>query len=165
MSLKKVEQVKKDRFFRIWDILIYVIVVAVVVVLFITTAVTTDRSTLSAVSAYYNNDLVFAYDFEKDELEIKLAENAKIRHEDGASLTIVFCEDGGNLEDPKDYNLILINKSERSVSVTESDCSYRKDCVHTPALTSNAAIIVCSPHMLKIVPDNYVDDGEHLPVG
>ena len=41
MSLKKVNQVKKDRFFKIWDILIYGIVAVVIVALFL--AVTLRR--------------------------------------------------------------------------------------------------------------------------
>ena len=47
MSLKKVEQVKKDRFFRIWDILVYGVIIVVVVALFLAVTLTADKSSLT----------------------------------------------------------------------------------------------------------------------
>ena len=52
MSLKKVEQVKKDRFFKIWDILIYGIIAAVIVALFLAVTLTADKSSLSGIEGY-----------------------------------------------------------------------------------------------------------------
>ena len=75
MSLKKVEQEKKDRFFRIWDILVYGVIIVVVVALFLAVTLTADKSSLTAISAYYDNGVAFSYDFEKDELNIAMPDN------------------------------------------------------------------------------------------
>lgn len=165
MSLKKVEQVKKDRFFKIWDVLIYGIIAAAVVALFIAVTLTSDKSTLTAIDVYYNNAMAFSYDFETDEYKINLPQNIKVERDGAQALEIVFCTDGGSLYEPRDYNVIVIDKAERTVSVTDSDCSNRADCVYTPALKNNSSLIVCSPHHLRILPSDYEDDGQTLPVG
>ena len=165
MSLKKVEQVKKDRFFRIWDILVYGVIIVVVVALFLAVTLTADKSSLTAISAYYDNGVAFSYDFEKGELNIAMPDNVKVEDNGENTLTIIFCTNGGSLDKPESYNTIVIDKAERTVSVTESDCSNRKDCVHTPALKDSSSLIVCSPHHLRILPDDYRDDGQTLPVG
>lgn len=61
MSLKKVNQVKKDRFFKIWDILIYGIVAVVIVALFLAVTLTQDTSTLTGINIYYQDALAFTY--------------------------------------------------------------------------------------------------------
>ena len=115
MSLKKVRQVKKDRFFKLWDILIYGLIAAVVAALFIAAAFTADNSALQSVEVRYNNALAFFYDFSADEYEISLPQNIAVEeNEDG--LTVTFCTDGGSLTEPRDYNIIFIDKSARTVS-------------------------------------------------
>lgn len=165
MSLKKVEQVKKDRFFRIWDILVYGIIAAVIVALFLAVTLTSDKSTLEGIEVYYNNNLAFTYDFAEDKLDITLEDNIAVEENGARTLKILFCTDDGSLAEHTDYNLIEINKSERTVSVTESDCSNRKDCVYTAAIKNSSGLIVCTPHRLRIMPADYKDDGQTLPVG
>lgn len=164
MSLKKVRQVRKDRFFKIWDILIYGLIAAVVAALFIAAALTADNSALQSVEVRYNNALAFFYDFSADEYEISLPQNIAVEeNEDG--LTVTFCTDGGSLAEPRDYNIIFIDKSARTVSVTESDCSNRKDCVHTRAITNSSGVIACTPHRLEISPPGFSDIDGTLPAG
>lgn len=164
MSLKKVGQVKKDRFFRLRDLIVYGAIAAVVAVLFLTVFLTRDRSGLEAVEAYYRNTLAFSYDFVADEYEVYLPQNIAV--EAGESqITVTFCTDGGSLSEPCDYNIICINKISRSVSVTESDCSARRDCVYTSAITNNSGAIICTPHALRIVPLGEPEIDDTLPVG
>lgn len=165
MSLKKVEQVKKDRFFKIWDILIYGIIAAVIVALFLAVTLTADKSSLSGIEGYYNNNLAFTYNFAEDELKVVLTDNIKVEENNSDTVKLLFVTDGGSLTEHTDYNIIEINKSARSVRITESDCSNRKDCVYSPAITNSAGLIVCSPHRLRILPADYEDDGQTLPIG
>lgn len=164
MSLKKVQQVKKDKLFRLWDIPVYGVIVTLIVVLFVVFVFTADRSALSAIEVYYDNTLAFYYSFEQDEYTVYLSQNIAVE-EGESSLTVTFCTDSGNLQDPSDYNIIYIDKSATTVSVTQSDCSNRKDCVHTSAIKDSAGSIACTPHRLVIVPSDYTDDGQTLPIG
>ena len=75
MSLKKVEQVKKDKFFKIWDVLIYGIIAAVIVSLFLAVFFTADHSELREVQAFYRDELLFTYNFPNDELTVSMADN------------------------------------------------------------------------------------------
>ena len=165
MSLKKVNQVKKDRFFKIWDILIYGIVAVVIVALFLAVTLTQDTGALTGINIYYQDALAFTYDFEEDEYDIRLENNIRVEAENSDHITLIFCENGGSFDGPADYNIIEIDKRERAVQVTESDCSNRRDCVFTQPIGNSAGVIVCTPHNLRIVPTDYVDDGTTLPVG
>lgn len=169
MSLKKVEQVKKDRFFRVWDILVYGVVLAIIAALFIAYFVTRNTSALTAVNVYYNGEQIFNYDFESDDYIIVKPENIRVEADDDKQLEVIFCTNGGNFDKPESYNIIVFDKSARSVRVTDSDCSgtWVQDCVVTGALSDNSKPIICLPHRLEIYPAGYNDndDGEHMPVG
>ena len=164
MSLKKVGQAKKDRFFKIWDILIYGVILLAVAALFLAVTFGYNRSAPGGVEVYYNNNLAFSYDFDSDVDSVLLTQN--IAESDGADeLEITFCTDGGSAEEHTDYNVILIDKSARTVRVTESDCSNRRDCVYTPAITDTSGMITCTPHRLVIMPSGYFGSDDTIPVG
>ena len=165
MSLKKVEQVKKDRFFKIWDVLIYAVVALVIAALFLTVFLTRDTSALTGVEGYYNNSLAFSYDFEKQSLNIVLTANVRETEGEEGTVTLIFCEDGGSFDEMRGYNIIVIDRSARTVKVTQTDCSNREDCVHTPAIQDSSGSIVCTPHRLRIIASDYASDGENLPIG
>ena len=112
MSLKKVGQAKKDRFFKIWDILIYGVILLAVAALFLAVTFGYNRSALDGVEVYYNNNLAFSYDFDSDEYSVLLPQNIAVS-DGGDELEITFCTDGGSAEEHTDYNLILIDKSAR----------------------------------------------------
>ena len=61
----------------------------------------------------------------------------------------------------KGFNEIVFDCVNLTAKVIESTCSSSKDCVHTPALTTNGSIY-CAPHNLKIVPSNF--DGLVPPI-
>ena len=164
MSLEKVKQVKKDRFFRVWDILVYGAVAAVVIVLFTVFVFTGSGGKLAAVNVNYDGKPAFSCDLTDGSYEIFMPENIAVRQE-GDILTVMFCIDGGSLSVPEGYNVISVDLARRSVSVTESDCSNRRDCVHTPAMTDTNGIIICTPHRLEIVPVGEESIGGTLPVG
>ena len=165
MSLKKVEQVKKDRFFKVWDVLIYGVIAVIVAALFLVIFLTGDRRALTEVEGQYNNALAFSYNFDSDELYIALPQNVAEAENSDDGITLIFCTDGGSLEEPSSCNIIYIDKSARTVAVTESDCSSRRDCVHTPAITNNSGVIVCTPHSLQIVPAGFSDPDGVFPAG
>ena len=61
MSLKKIEQTKKDRWFRIFDLIIYGVIIISVAVLFIVMFTTQDKSKLTGVKIHLKSETVFEY--------------------------------------------------------------------------------------------------------
>ena len=157
MSLKKVEQVKKDRGFKLFDLIIYGAVAALVVALFLGVFLTRDTSPLSGIRIYYDNTVIYEYVFEESEggangetLRADCVEDVK---SEGDGVTLKISVEGG-------YNTVLINTAARTAEVIDADCSNRRDCVYSPALSDNSSFICCVPHKLKIEPLGYnPDDG------
>ena len=144
MSLKKVEQVKVDKGFRIWDFIIYASIAVIVAVVFIVVFVTKDDSPLTGVRVFVEGQVVFEYEFDGDPVYsgTVTAENVK---EDGNGLTVtVNCADGG-------MNVIYIDKSAKTVKVRDANCNG-KQCTYFPAINDNNKLIYCSPHGLRIEP-------------
>ncbi|MBE5734203.1 MAG: hypothetical protein E7347_04030 [Clostridiales bacterium] len=57
------------------------------------------------------------------------------------------------------FNEIYFNTVEKTAKVTESNCSPRKDCVHTPSINTVSGTIICAPRTLKISPVGFNGDG------
>lgn len=149
MSLKKVQQVKGDRGFKLRDLIIYGLVVVIVAGLFIAVFATRDTSPLKGVRIYVESAVVFEYDFEKGEYEILDAQKVTVASETEEELSLRLTAGGG-------FNEVLISKS-GSVKMTDADCN-RKDCVYMPEITDNSGFIYCSPHRVKIVPYGFDED-------
>jgi len=144
MSLKKIEQVKTDKGFKIWDILIYALIAITVVALFISVFATRDKSPLKGIRVVVVNDTVFEYDFESGEQNVLDSSRVEIAEETSDSLKII-------IKPNKDeYNTVLINKS-GSVKITEANCR-RRDCVYTSEIKDNSGVIFCLSHAVKIEP-------------
>lgn len=151
MSLKKIESVKKDKGFKIWDLIIYGVIIAMVAVTFTVVFTTRDTSPLSGIRIYTKGIAVFQYSFESGKYEV-LSDTAQIEVNDGSDALTVKITTGN------DYNVVEIVKS-GSVSVKEANCrSY--DCIYASPIKDNSGFIICSPHALRIVPYNFdPDDG------
>lgn len=160
MAIKKIEQIKKGKWFRIWDLVAYGVIVAVTVALFLGIFLSRDKSPASGIKISYNGVPVFTYDYSSDKYEIS-AENVEIVSDDSQKLTFVFYTQG-----KRGYNRIVIDKEEKSVKVVDADCSTHKDCVYTPALKDNSSIISCPPHSMLIEPlVRTMDDDGNIIIG
>lgn len=157
MSLKKVGQVREGKPFKIWDLIIYGVIVAVIAALFLAFFLTRDKTPLKGVRIYLENRPVFAYSFDKGEYKVLDADAVQIVGE-GERLELKIVSKGG-------FNDVTIDPKERWAQVTQADCSYRKDCVHTPKIKDNGSTIVCQPHSLKILPYDYLNDDGTLIIG
>lgn len=151
MSLKKVTQVKSDKGFRIWDILIYAVILVVVAAIFIAVFTTRDTSPLEGIRIYSRGEAVFEYAFNKDEYKI-LGGSVEIDVSDsGQTLTVKVTSDLG-------YNTVEIQKK-GLVKVIDADCAT-KDCIHMLDIKDNSGAIICTPHGFRIVPFDSEDDGK-----
>lgn len=149
MSLKKIEQVKTSKWFSVWDLIAFGVIIVTAVALILAFTLGRDKSQLDGFSVSYRGETVYEYDFKADKV-LKIDEKyikvdgAALRFDDG---------DGG-------YNIIYVDKSAKTVDVTESNCSSHKDCVHTAKLKSNSSPpIICTVHGLTVAPLKFVDDG------
>lgn len=153
MSLKKVGEAKKDRGFKIWDLLVYGIVVVIIAVMFIVVFAAKDTSPLQGVCIYIDNSPVFEYDFINGDYSILDDGCVEIISDDSDKLTANFHFKG------EGFNTVEIDKVSVSVTVTDADCGS-KDCTYMRDIVDNSGIIYCSPHRLKIIPVGYdPDDG------
>lgn len=153
MSLKKVEQVKRDKGFKLADLIIYGAIVIIIAVVFIVTFAVRG-GTLRGVRIKVYGTAVFACSFENGTYsaftEDDSIEFTKI--EDGRQLVTVKGEQG--------YNVVEINYVNRTVKVVEADCRHG-DCIYsnlhpTQIITSNQSLpIYCNPHALIIEPLDY----------
>lgn len=103
MSLKKIEQTKKDRWFRIFDLIIYGVIIISVAVLFIVMFTTQDKSKLTGVKILLKSETVFEYEFGKECR--KLSDKVEVK-EEGVSLTVTV-RDGDN------FNEVYIDTAKR----------------------------------------------------
>ena len=155
MSLKKIEQVKADKGFKIFDLIVYAVIIVSVAVAFTVLFTVRDDSPLSGIRVYAKGAAVFEYTFSDGKYKI-LGDAADIEVDDGDGiLAVKITTDAG-------FNEIEINKSGR-VKVTDADCK-NKDCVYSLEIKDNSGIIFCSPHGLRVVPYNYVDDGANVEI-
>ena len=151
MSLKKIEQVKADKGFKLSDLFVYAAIVTLVVVLFIVIFATRDDSPLKGIRIYVKNEIVYEYDFGDGQRMLNGNYTEVISNDE--KTVVLKINTGGN-----DYNIVHIDK-EGSVKVTEANCG-KNDCVYTPELKNSGGVIYCSPHRMKIVPFDYaLDDG------
>ena len=149
MSLKKIEQVKADRGFKIWDLIIYALVLLAVAALFISIFVTRDKSPLRGIRVVVVNQTVFEYDFESGEKKISDESKVEIAEETSESLKVIIRPHSG------EYNTVVINKS-GSVKVTEANCR-RRDCT-IDEIKDNSGVIFCLSHSVKIEPYDVILD-------
>lgn len=150
MSLKKVREVKADKGFKKWDLIVYGVVILLVAALFIVTLFTRDTRELIGIRVYVYNDVVFEYDFKEN--KYTLTDSAEILTEDENSLTV-------KITNKKDYNVVAVDKK-GGARVIEANC-HTKDCVYTAEIVNNGGAIFCLSHGLKVLPYGYdIDNGD-----
>lgn len=154
MSLKKVQQVRSDRGFKIWDIVIYAVLAVLIIALFIAFVFTRDSSPITSIEITYgfgeSTQTVCTYNFITDTLSVNNAEHISVSYENDDGIEIYFYG-----ADSGEYNVIYVDKVNVSVSVTEANCPAL-DCVYTAAITKTSSLpIICSTHRM-IITTGYV---------
>ena len=140
MSLKKIEQVKNDKWFSPFDLIIYGSIIILVVVLFIVIFTTRDTNPLSGVRIYSSAEVVFEYEFGQE----AVCGNGAEMLEDDKGITVTIRTKGG-------VNVVYIDKTKKTVKMKEADCRGGQ-CLDFPAMSNNSNFIVCSSHGIKIEP-------------
>ena len=141
MSLKKIEQVKKDRGFKLFDIIIYGAVLLIVAALFIAVFTTRNTDPLTGVKVTYKAQVVLEYEFGSG---IKSVSDQVELEENDGGLTLTIRSNG-------DYNVIYIDKSKKTVKMKDANCRG-KQCLYFAEIKNNSGFIVCEPHGVKVEP-------------
>ena len=152
MSLKKVKQVRADRGFKIWDLIVYAVLIALIVALFIAFVFTRDSSPITSISVLSGfgdeQRTVCTYNFVTDTLTVLDSSVITRNSRTDEGIELVF-----HGQNEGEYNTVYINKTECSVSVTSANCPAL-DCVHTAAITNNSSLpIICATHAMIIRSD------------
>lgn len=154
-TVTNVRNAKKDKPFKLADILVYMLVLAVIAVLFVTFVFNTNNAAMQTVNVVdeQTGETLFIYGIARDETYINEnnSRNWKIQ--------VTKTENGLTVRLEKDFDgevrfnelTITLGKT-ASVKMTNSLCGFHQDCVRNfPEITRAGGVIVCSPNRLKVV--------------
>ena len=153
MALKKIEQVKQDRGFKLFDIIIYGVVILTVAALFIVLFTTQDKSSLTGVQISVKGEVVFEYKFGDSP---QYSDGLTVEEND-KGITVTIISEG-------DKNVVFIDKVKHTVKMIEANCKGRQ-CLYFVAMNDNSDFIYCSPHGVKVEPLNKDLDNPFIPIG
>ena len=137
----KINGIKNEKPFKTLDLVIYALVIILTLSLFL--IFLPKNGALTKIYCEYNKTLVFDYDFTTNELTVVSNDDIIIeKQESDGVITIKVSFNNGS------FNTVKITNN--SVSVIDSNCSTKKDCVHTKSITKNGQSIICLPHGLTI---------------
>ena len=161
MSYQRVEQVKKRPPFALWDLLIYGILAVAVVLLFVVFVFTADKSAIEGVQILFQDEVAYTYSFEEGGTATQGYESRfALTEEDGKIVLIAYADDTR-----EHFNRIEIDETEKSVKVTDSNCSRHRDCVFMDEIKTKSGVIICVPHAMKVVPLDGKQDFSNPTVG
>lgn len=144
MRKNGIDDVKKSKYFTLWDIVPYLCVLAVAVVLLLVFLLP-SKSDMTGFYVMHDDKTVLTFSFDSDTFEVsdEYGEKVKIEEKNGGFSVTVTTEEG--------YNVFFVDKKARTVKMTDADCSYSQDCTYMPKIEKEGDSIICVPHKLKIV--------------
>jgi hypothetical protein len=157
MSIKKVEEVKADKGFKIWDLIVYGVIIVIIAALFLTFFFINKNNSDDGIQVMYRGNVVFVYYYDNDECSSVKSNYITITQNNSSTIKLKFVT-----SDKKGYNIIKIDKKNKKVSVTDANCSTHKDCVYTPDFMLKQGGISCVPHNLLIQPVGYVEEDDGI---
>lgn len=154
MKEEKTNTANSIKAFKINDIILYALTIFIVAICFLTPLFIKNENT-NSFSVYKSDSLVLVFDYEKDKcvIENEYLSLVEVKEENNEILITVYTS-----AEKTHFNTLLVNLTDNSVRVKESNCSLRKDCVHTREIVNGEGVIICLPHGLKIMPtgSNYI---------
>ena len=144
---------KKDKPFKVLDVMLYLGVALVILVLLFVFVVDVDNSQLQLVNVIdmETGETLFAYNLTRDEYTINVDNlngwKIEVSENDGELRVTFSCEIRGE----ERMNIVQINRYHPSVVMVDSVCGRSQDCVRRfSAITRSGGAIACTPNRLKI---------------
>jgi hypothetical protein len=106
-----VQKIKKDGFFKPFDLIIYAVLLVLVAVLFLSSGIFAPKDELSGIDIVCQNKKVFTYVFNGDDYQIFDGEKIEILTDTPSELTLKFYTDKLKYK----FNQIKIDKVKKSV--------------------------------------------------
>ena len=122
--------------FRPADIIVYVLLAAVVAALFAVFVFSAARSPALSYAVDVGDERVLTCT-----VSAAWTERVELTAGDDSLTARIALPNGG-------YNVVEFTPT--SARVTDADCSLRRDCVHSPAVTTDSGVIICVPHDLRV---------------
>ncbi len=143
-----VEKIKQSKPFMKVDIIIYFLSLVLVVMLFLIFVIFPQKTTATGFSVSLDGNHLLTYNSitKTYDLDDKFSHLVEVIEDDNKVNFKIYSSD-----EKTGFNLLVIDKISHTAYITESNCSNRKDCVHTSPI-KDSGVIVCAPHKLKISP-------------
>ncbi len=142
-------ELKKSKPFYPFDLIIYGLLTAFIIAVFAAVFLFKGSTPAQGFFVMYENKVAAEYRWDDGNLKIK----------DGYASHFSETENGFYFyPDPADknrYNLVVIERAAKTVSVKEATCAGR-DCI-SHKVNINGGFIYCAPHNLKITPMGLTD--------
>ena len=146
---------KKDKPFKVLDVLMYMCVTLLILVLFYVFIFDTDSTPMRAVTVIDDDtgEVLFVYNVKLNDYSVN-NDNANGWHvvvnkvDDGLEVTLT-----REIQGETHFNTLKVTRGQNpSVKMIDSHCGFHQDCVRNfPAVTRSGGAIVCSPNRLKII--------------
>lgn len=152
------QSIKESKPFFKKDLIVYLLVILLTVSFIVIVNITSTPN--DKVECLYNGQKVFDYDFAVNNLKLYSVDGVTVtQNTDGDALYLTLTySDGG-------FNKVKLDKKQKSASVSESNCSQSKDCVHSPAIVKSGQSVICVPHGLVLKSANTVGTPNQPSVG
>ena len=135
-----------SKLFKKGDVFVYSFLAIAFLLLFLFLIIIPTKISSKGFSISVDGNSVANYYYENQSLEILDSSYSQLISYDTKGNTITVYTDSTK----EHYNVISIDNANKTARVSDANCSISKDCVYTPSIKNNSAI-VCAPHKLKIV--------------
>lgn len=142
------EKNKKNLFFKKADVFLYASIFLFISFLFVLFVLLPKLNDKNVVNVYYKNQEIISVFIKTNNYTLTDCNGVFVKADDNGEEIVFSVYIGSEM---KDYNIITYKKSDKSIFVSDSNCSSRKDCVYTSPIKNGKGIIICAPHELKIV--------------
>ena len=144
MKKKGIEEVKNGKYFTLWDLIPYLLIAAIAVALLLVFHLP-QKQNMTVFYVMHGDEKVMSYDFDAGELTVE--EKYKDGVVTGGGENGFFVE----IRTSDGFNRFFVDTANRTVKMTEADCSFTEDCTYLPAIENEGDSIICVPNKLRIV--------------
>lgn len=143
-----IEQLKRQRAFLPWDVLVYGLLALLIGALFWAFVFARHTQPLAALEVYRDSrageQLVLRYDYAADAFEVSEAWAGQVQLQpvEGGWAATIATEGGG-------YNVLQVREGKAYIS--DANCSNRGDCMEFSPITGGDEVIICVPHHLTVL--------------
>jgi hypothetical protein len=135
---------KERKAFRKWDILVFAVSALVIFCLFTFFVIIPNVTKSDGFKIVIDNTEVFVFNYSDKTFSKTDGFDISVSN-DGDLYTVT-------VKTEKGFNQISADTKQKTVWVSDADCSVGKDCVHSPKLTGDSGAIICVPHGLRVLP-------------